>query len=178
LLENVTWQIVGVLGISFLREQHHISKEIASLIYSGFAIAVFAGALSGGKIVERFGRKRSTVYLTMAYGLSAILFATVPDPLVAAALGILSCLLVGLRQPSINSLTVEQIPAMRGPLMSLSQASENIGGMIGAAIAGLLLLSFGWITCGVLLASAVILASIILQALAKDPTTSTLDSSA
>jgi len=113
LLNNITWQIVGVLGISFLREQHHISKEIASLIYSGFAIAVFAGALSGGKIVERFGRRTSTVSVIIAYGLSTILFATVPNPLVAAAFGILSCLLAGLRQPAANSLTVEQIPAMR-----------------------------------------------------------------
>jgi len=62
--------------------------------------------------------------------------------------------------------------------MSLSQASDNIGGMIGATVAGLLLLSFGWITCSVLLASAALVASIILQALAKDPATSALNSSA
>ena len=170
LLMSVTWQIVGVLSISFLREHHYISKEITSLIYSGFAIAVFVGALSGGKIVNRYGRKLSTVFITLAYGTSAILFVTLSNVYIAAALGILSCLLAGLRQPAINSLTIEQIPEIRGSIMSLSSASGNVGGMIGAAIAGFLLLNYGWITAGLFLGSAAILAGIILQIFAKDPT--------
>jgi predicted MFS family arabinose efflux permease len=170
LLMSINWQIVGVLSISFLRQHHHLSKGATSLIYSGFAIAVFIGALSGGKIVNRIGRKPSTVFLTFAIGLSAILFVTIPNAYVAASLGIITCLVYGLRQPAINSLTIEQIPEIRGSIMSLSSASMNVGGMVGAAIASILLLNYGWITAGVFLSSAAILAGIILQSFAIDPT--------
>ncbi len=169
LLNSVTWQIVGVLSISFLREYHNLSKTFTSLIYSGFAIAVFVGALSGGRIVNRYGRKASTVFITLVYGVTAILFVLVPNAYIAAGLGILACLLSGLRQPAINSLTIEQIPEIRGSIMSLSTASGNIGGMIGAAMAGLILLKYGWVTAGVFLGSAAILAAIILKKFAKDP---------
>lgn len=171
LLNSVTWQIVGVLSISFLREYHYLSKAFTSLIYSGFAIAVFFGALSGGRIVNKYGRKASTVFITVVYGVTAILFVLVPNAYVAAGLGILACLLSGLRQPAENSLTIEQIPEIRGSIMSLSTASGNFGGMIGAAVAGFLLLNYGWIAAGVFLASTAILAGIVLQIFAKDPTT-------
>jgi predicted MFS family arabinose efflux permease len=170
LLNSVTWQIVGVLSISFLREHHHLSKAFTSLVYSGFAVAVFVGALSGGRIVNVYGRKPSTVFITLAYSVTAILFVITPNAHFAAGLGILTCLLMGLRQPAINSLTVEQIPEIRGSIMSLSAASGNVGGMIGAAMAGFLLLNYGWITAGVSLGSAAILAGILLQIFAKDPT--------
>jgi predicted MFS family arabinose efflux permease len=170
LLNSVTWQIVGVLSISFLREYHYLSKAFTSLIYSGFAIAVFIGALSGGRIVNIYGRKSSTVVITLAYGVTAILFVLSPNAYVSAGLGILTCLLVGLRQPAINSLTIEQIPEIRGSIMSLSSASGNVGGMIGAAMAGFLLLNYGWIMAGVFLGSAAILAGILLHIFAKDQT--------
>ena len=169
LLNTITWQIVGVLSISFLREHHHIPKEVTSLIYSGFAVAVFIGALSGGKIVNRYGRKPSTIILNLAYGLSALFFVLISNASIAAIIGILSCLVHGLRQPAISSLTIEQIPEIRGSIMSLSSALGSVGGIIGAAVAGFLLLSYGWIVAGVFLASAAILAGIVLQIFAKDP---------
>jgi predicted MFS family arabinose efflux permease len=169
LLTSITWQIVGVLSISFLREQHNLPKDLTSLIYSGFAIAVFVGALSGWRIVNRYGRKTSTVIITLAYGITAVLFVLVPNAYVAAGLGIFACLLSGLRQPAVNSLTVEQIPEISGSVMSLSSASDSMGGMIGAAIASFLLLNYGWVTAGIFLGAAAIFAAVVLQKFAKDP---------
>jgi predicted MFS family arabinose efflux permease len=169
MLTSITWQIIGVLSVSFLRDYHNLSKDFTSLIYSGFAIAVFVGALSGGKIVNRYGRKTSTVFITLLYGATAVLFVLVPDAYVAAGLGILACLLAGLRQPAVNSLTVEQIPEISGSVMSLSSASDSIGGMVGAAMASLFLLNFGWIIAGVFLGVAALFAAATLQIFAQDP---------
>jgi len=169
LLNSITFQFLGMLSVSFLREHHSLPKGASSLIYSVLAFAVFVGALTGGRIVNKFGRKPSTVFITIIYGLSAILFVTVPNVYIATAIGIFSGLMMGLRQPAANSLTIEQIPEIRGSIMSLSTASDNIGGMIGAAMAGFLLLNYGWIAAGVFLASAAILAGIVLQIFAKDP---------
>ena len=170
LLNSITFQFVGVLSISFLREHHSLPKGVTSLVYSCLALSVFIGALSGGKIVDKYGRKPSTVVLTLIYGLCIVLFATVPNAYVATALGILGGLMMGLRQPAINSLTIEQIPEIRGSIMSLSSASGNVGSMIGAMIAGFLLLNYGWVAAGITLGSAAILAGITLQIFAKDPT--------
>lgn len=169
LLNSITFQFLGMLSISFLREHRALAKGASSLIYSVLALAVFVGALAGGRIVDRYGRKPPTVFITLIYGLSAILFVTVPNVYLAAAIGIFGGLMMGLRQPAANSLTIEQIPAIRGSIMSLSTASGNVGGMIGAAMAGFLLLNYGWITAGVSLGAAAILAGIILQIFAKDP---------
>jgi len=109
------------------------------------------------------------VFITLIYGLSAILFVAVPNVYIATAIGIFSGLMMGLRQPAANSLTIEQIPEIRGSIMSLSEASDKIGSMAGAAMAGLLLLNYGWITAGVSLGLAAILAGTILQIFATDP---------
>ena len=170
LLNSVTFQFLGVLSISFLREHHSLPKGMTSLIYSCLALSVFIGALSGGKIVDRYGRKPSTVFLTLIYGLCSILFVTVPNAYVATVLGVLGGFMMGLRQPAASSLTIDQIPEIRGSIMSLSSASGSAGNMIGAALAGFLLLNYGWIIAGVSLGSAAILSSILLQIFAKDPT--------
>lgn len=169
LLNMVTWQIIGVLSISFLREHHSLSKGVTSLVYSGFAVAVFVGALLGGRVVKRFGRKPSTVYLTLARGLFAVLFVLVPDAYASVAVGLLTAFVWGLGQPAEGSLTVDQIPELRGSVMSLSSASGNLGAMVGAALAGYLLLSFGWVPAGVVLGAAGILAGVVLQVFARDP---------
>jgi len=121
-----------------------LPKETTSLIYSGFALAVFAGALSGSKIVERLGIKMSTVTLQIIRGVSAVLFVLVPYPIVAAGLGIIACLVSGLGQPAQSSLTIEQMPEIRGSIMSLSTAFTNLGGTVGALIASYLL----WVMVG------------------------------
>jgi len=120
LLNSITFQFLGMLSVSFLREHHSLPKGASSLIYSVLAFAVFVGALTGGRIVNKFGRKPSTVFITIIYGLSAILFATVPNLYVATAMLIFAGLMMGLRQPAANSLTIEQIPEIRGSIMSLS----------------------------------------------------------
>ena len=92
----------------------------------------------------------------------------VSDAYIASALGIISFLLMGMRQPAINSLTIEQIPEIRGSIMSLSSASSNIGSLIGSTIASILLV-YGWIPTGLFLTSASILSSFILLFFAEDP---------
>ena len=169
LLNSVNFQFMGMLSISFLREHRSLPKGMASLAYSVLAVAVFVGALNGGRMVRWFGRKPTAVYLYMANGLCTVLFVVVPDAYVAVALGILVGLAMGLAQPAMGSLTVEQIPEIRGSIMSLSSASGNLGAMVGAALAGYLLLSYGWVPAGVVLGATGILAGVVLHVFARDP---------
>jgi predicted MFS family arabinose efflux permease len=168
MLNMITWQIIGILSISFLREHHSLSKEVTSLVYSGFAVAVFVGALFGGKVVNWYRRKPSSVCLTLVRGLCAILFVLVPNAYVAVALGTLACFVSGLGQPAMSSLTVEQIPEIRGAIMSFSSASGNLGSMIGAAMAGFLLITYGWVPTGVFFEAAGILAGVVLHVFALE----------
>ena len=53
--------------------------------------------------------------------------------------------------------------------MSLSSAFGNLGGTIGAVIAGFLLLVFGWVIAGVSLGIAAIIGGMILQFFSSEP---------
>jgi MFS family permease len=169
LLNSFTWQIVGVLSISFLREYHYLPRELTSLIYSGFALAVFLGALLGGKVVKSIGRKKSVVVLYIIFGVSALLFVLVPGAYLSATFGTLACFISGLSQPAASSYEIDQIPELRGSIMSLSSAFGNLGGTIGAVIAGFLLLVFGWVIAGVSLGIAAIIGGMILQFFSSEP---------
>lgn len=140
------------------------------MIYSGFALAFFIGARIGGRMVNRFGSKPVSVSTAMAFSVCIILFILAPSASLAASLGIISCFVTGIRQTAMGSLTVEQLPQVRGSMMSISLAADNLGATISTAIGGFLLIVYGWKVMGVTMGMFGVLSSIILHLFAIDPT--------
>jgi predicted MFS family arabinose efflux permease len=170
LMHSVAWQMMVLMSLPYLREYFEVSREVTSLIYSGFALAVFIGARLGGRVVNKFGRKPVSVVFASTFGVCTVLFILVPSALLAASLGILACLVTGTRQTAMNSLIVEQLPQVRGAMMSITTASLNLGATIGTGIGGYLLLIYGWKVMGVSMGMFGILGGIILYIFAIDPT--------
>jgi len=69
-----------------------------------------------------------------------------------------------------NSLTLEQVPKFRGTMMSINSAVMNLGPAIGAALGGLTLVLFDYEVLGLTLGAMGIVAAIVFQTLAIDPT--------
>jgi len=75
----------------------------------------------------------------------------------------------GMAAASANSLTFEQIPRLRGAMMSLDTAVFDVGSGFGTMTGGLALLYFGYEGLGSVLGAIGIVAALILGLMAIDP---------
>jgi predicted MFS family arabinose efflux permease len=54
---------------------------------------------------------------------------------------------------SVDTLNLEQVPLLRGPMMSLGKAASTLGGVIGSGLGGLTLILYGYSGVGAILGS-------------------------
>jgi MFS family permease len=80
----------------------------------------------------------------------------------------------GLAASASTSLTLEQVPELRGTMMSLFAAFAGVGAAVGAGIGGLALIFFDYERLGIILGSMGIIAAIIFKSLTVDPTRRTV----
>jgi len=75
----------------------------------------------------------------------------------------------GMVASAANSLTLEQIPRIRGSLMSVDAAVVNLGSALGAAVGGAALIAFGYEGLGGSLGLLGVVGAAIVGFLAVDP---------
>ena len=169
-LNAACWQAIVLYSISFLRQNFQVSAGFASLYIIGGASIYIVGSLVSGRVINRFGRRRTTVAMSVLAGAFTIIYYNVPDPWISTALSYLASLFTGFRSSASSSLTLEQVPTYRGTMMSISSASGNIGVALGAWLGGLMLLRYDYRALGIALGGAGLAASLVFQLLARDPT--------
>jgi predicted MFS family arabinose efflux permease len=69
----------------------------------------------------------------------------------------------------MTSLNIEQVPEYRSSMMSLSVASQRIGGTLGTGLGGLVLFLHGYGALGVILGLLGLLSAIVYYLFAEDP---------
>jgi DHA1 family inner membrane transport protein len=169
-LNEATWQAILLYSISFLRQRFLVSAGFASTFIIGGALIYTIGSVVSGRIIDRFGRKRTTVATSVLAGAFTIIFLIVSDLWTSIALAYVACLFTGFRSSANTSLTLEQVPAYRGTMMSINSASWYIGTALGAGFGGLMLLWYDYNMLGVTLGGAGIAASLLFQVLTREPT--------
>jgi MFS family permease len=128
-------------GLPFYRQQFHIDFPFVSLMLTGLNLVFLGSYLFGGRIVRRVGRKRVTVVSTFLYGVFILLFMNVTDVWLSVILWYVAGLMSSFRDQAFTNLALEQVPAFRGTMMSLSSLSNSLALAIGTSIGGLILLS-------------------------------------
>jgi len=169
-LNAACWQAIVFYSASFMRQRFQVSAGFASLYIIGGASIYTVGSLVSGRIVNRFGRKRTTVVMSILAGAFTLLYYNVLDIWVSTFLAYVASLFTGVRSSSAGSLTLEQVPKYRGTMMSISSATGNMGVALGSGLGGLMLLWYGYNVLGVVLGGAGIAASLLFQFLTRDPT--------
>jgi DHA1 family inner membrane transport protein len=169
-LNEASWQAVVLYTISFLRQVFLVSAGFASIIIIGGALLYTVGSVVSGRIIDRFGRKRTTVAMSLLAGAFTIIYHNVPDLWTTIVLAFVACLFTGFRSSANTSLTIEQVPAYRGTMMSANTASWYIGTALGAWLGGLMLLWYDYSALGIALGGAGVAAALLFQFLSKDPT--------
>lgn len=160
---------VVVYAASFVRERFLVSTSLASLVLLGGALCYAIGSVASGLLVNKIGRKASTVSTALFSGAFTVVFAFVPILWLSVLLILCASWFFGMVASAANSLTLEQIPRLRGTLMSVDAAAVNLGSALGAAVGGVTLIAFGYEGLGGALGLLAVVGAIIVSFLAVDP---------
>jgi len=162
---------VSIYNGSYLRQRFGLPLSTVSLLLPIVAISVTIGTLTSGRIADRFGRKPTVLATTF---LAAVFFMVYFSGWLGLELSLafsaLGSIATGMRISVSSSLTLEQVPEFRGPMMSISTAALSIGGVIGVSAGGMALIRFGYAGLGALICSLSVVATFIYLAVVKDPT--------
>ena len=168
-LTAATYYSLFHYSISFFRVKYNVSIAWASILVSLINLISVGGSLSGGRLVNKYGRKIIAVSGCLLASLASIAYVLVPSFMVSLAVVIIGSFIAGVRINAITSLSLEQVPEFRGSMMSLNTASMNLGLMLGAGIGGYALIYGEWMLMGVSIGIMGIIAATIIQLGAIDP---------
>jgi MFS family permease len=159
-----------LFAASFGRERFQHSRELTSIVILTAALCYTIGSLTCGAIVNRFGRKNSTVLSIFLAGTLTIAYVFAPNELIYVVLLFSAAWFFGAGAASANSLSLEQVPNLRGTMMSLDTAAINFGAAFGTAVAGLALAYSGYEGLSVSLGAMGIISAVVFRFFSKDPT--------
>jgi predicted MFS family arabinose efflux permease len=126
--------------VTFLRQVFSTSPSFAALIgpLAGTAV-ITVGAIIGGHIVNRVGRKRLTVVAIFSAGLFVLLSYFMANLWVFLAFRWVASIFIGVTVAAASNLMLEQVPQFRVTAMSLTSAFSGVGTAVGITIAGAVL---------------------------------------
>jgi predicted MFS family arabinose efflux permease len=171
LLGNMFLTAAGVWSIfaaTFWRKNYSLSIEVVALITVAVTLVYALGGFMGGRLVDRFGRKRFVVYSWFTRGVLIAAIVFMPDVYSALFMSFVATLIGGFAVTGSHNLIVEQVPKSRGTMMSINGVFASIGVTIGATCAGLALTQ-GFQMLGLTLGILAIIAALIILFLAKEP---------
>jgi len=169
-LRSAAFVAILIFGTSFFRQRFLVSTDFASIVILGAASSYAFGSLVSGRLVNKLGRKPSTVLTALLAGVFTISYAYVPNLWLSLALNFAASWFFGMVVSASNCLALEQIPKFRGTMMSIDTAAINLGYAVGTVIGGLALLSFDYEGLGMALGVMGVAAAVVFYFLTIDPT--------
>jgi predicted MFS family arabinose efflux permease len=169
-LRAASFAAVLYYGASFFRQRFGASTDAATLIILVAASCYTVGSLISGRFVDRVGRKPFTAMAALLAGLFTMSFVLVPNFWFSLLLNFVAAFLFGMVVAGAISLTLEQVPAYRGAMMSVDSAFVNLGYALGAAVGGLALIWFDYEGLGIALGLFGVVAAVVFYVFARDPT--------
>ncbi|NYT16251.1 MAG: MFS transporter [Methanomassiliicoccales archaeon] len=163
------WGVPLSLSFSYFRQVFLISRSSVVYITYGTSLSYLVGALASSKIVPRLGRRKTTILSLGSLGVFTVLAFTGFSFWFCLVGALVTSFLGGLNASSSSGLNLEQIPRLRGPMMSMASVIGSVGNTMSLSIGGLLLIQYGWGIMGLVIGSLGPLGSIILYLYAAEP---------
>jgi predicted MFS family arabinose efflux permease len=154
--------------MSFYRQRFLMELGWASVILSVLALSKTLGHLTVGKLIEGYGRKKIVVGSIISVSVFIVGYLYSPNLWVSLPLACMSCLVAGYMHSSVDSLNLEQVSEYRGSMMSLSYAFYTLGGVLGAGLGGLALLTGGYNVLAAVLGLFGFASCLVFHGLTKD----------
>jgi len=160
-------------GTAFMIERFGLSIGSASFVTLLIALFFTLGSLTEQRVIRKRGRKASTVATVLLAGFFTVFYAYAPSVWLSVALISVAGWFDGLAASASTSLTLDQIPELRGTMMSLFTMFAGVGTAVGAGIGGLALIVYGYGVLGIILGSMGVIAAIVFKFATVDPTART-----
>ncbi len=137
LLEGLDLQSIGVAAPRMARE-FGLSVGQMGLAFSAGTFGLLPGAMLGGRLADRIGRKRVLILATALFGIFSIATAHVWDFNSLLVIRVATGLGLGAAMPNLIALCAEAVPTrLRNTAVSIMYCGIPFGGAI-AAVVGLL----------------------------------------
>jgi predicted MFS family arabinose efflux permease len=167
---------LALFTTGFFREQLSASRDVAAVIIMMAASMYVVAALVTGRLINIFGRKTLTVTGVLGSSILAMLIFFMPNLWLAVIVDMIHVWFAAVGITAFSCYALEQVPKSRSTMMSLRSIFNEMGGAIGAALGGALLilfaynLSLSYQTVGIAFGAIGISASAVFYFLTKDPT--------
>jgi len=169
-LANASFQAILLYGTAFTRTRYDLSSGFASVMLLIGATLFTMGAVMGGRVLNRFGRKNLAVITATIAGIFTMFFSIMPSFWLTQLLIWLSLWFVGMRVTAFTTLELEQVPEFKGTMMSVDSAFSSLGSALGSIIGGAALQLSGYGLMSLTLGVLHIIAAIVILLFVKDTT--------
>jgi predicted MFS family arabinose efflux permease len=170
---------VGLFAIAFYRQQFLEPMGFAVETAIGFVVGIMlmaaamyvVASLVVGRLAGRFGAKTLTVVGALGNGVLIMVFFFMPNLWTALPLDMAHVWFAAATVTAVQCLALDQVPKARGTMMSLNMMFGTLGGVIGTAVGGAMLVLFGlYQAVGLALGAMCIVSAVVIYFFAKDPT--------
>ncbi|QLR43328.1 aromatic acid/H+ symport family MFS transporter [Enterobacter sp. RHBSTW-00994] len=170
MLDGFDTAAIGFIAPDILSRWQLNVSDLAPLFGAGL-VGLTAGALLGGPLADRFGRKRVIELCVVLFGVFSLLSAFSPDLQSLVILRFLTGLGLGGAMPNTITMTSEYLPARRrSTLVTLMFCGFTLGSAMGGIVSAQLVPLIGW--SGILILGGVlpiVLFCVLLFALPESP---------
>ena len=128
-----------------LTAQLHITRAALGPVISIGLVGMMIGALVGGPVADRFGRKPVLVACSFAFGAFTLLTSTATSLQSLTIFRLLTGLGLGGAMPNAISLTSEYMPKrLRATAITIMFSGFSLGAAVGGFVAAALISRYGW----------------------------------
>jgi len=166
MFQTSAFNSIGTYSASYFRQSFGVSTTFASLFFMSGAICYALGSQAAGKLMNRTGSKKLWIITSLISAVGMIVAMLGIDIWLSLVLIISGFGLLGTAFTASNNLTLIQVPGYRGTMMSLFSAANALGLAIGAAVGGIILISFDYNFLGIGIGSFMLLSAITVHAFA------------
>ncbi len=160
----------GLFAIAFYRTRFSVSTNFAGVIFVIAGAMYIVASLVVGRLVNRFGAKTLAVGGAFGGGALMMLFFFMPNFWAAFTLDMVHVWFAAAAFTAFTVLALDQVPKSRGTMMSMKTMFGTIGGSIGAAVGGAMLVLFAsYQAVGLVLGAMGVVAAAVFYLFTKDP---------
>jgi len=144
MLEGHNLQSVGIAA-SRIGAALHISRAELGIIFAIGSFGLLPGAVLGGRLADRFGRKRVLLFATLTFGVFSLLTARAETVSMLTLARFLAGAGLGAALPNLIALATEAVQPMRRSIaVAIMYAGVPLGGVMAALTSNAVAGPDGW----------------------------------